>query len=190
MFITVKLDDIQNVAQKLVSLLGNAKTVAFHGEMGAGKTTLIKAVCECMGCVDVVNSPTFSIINEYFTKDGATIYHFDFYRLKNIHEALDLGAGEYFHSGHLCLMEWMPEQIKPLLPDNHIDIYIENGNTIPSFFFCTIQCFISIYKEHSHVCVSSRNNGIYAKAYCYIMGFAFKIQLSRFHHCTQFLCKD
>ena len=123
------LDNIQEVAQQLLSLLGDTKTVAFHGEMGAGKTTLIKAVCECMGCEDMVNSPTFSIINEYFTKDGATIYHFDFYRLKNIREALDLGIEEYFYSGHYCFMEWLPEQVAPLLPDNHIDIYIEKGNS-------------------------------------------------------------
>jgi len=73
MTISLTLDNIQDAAQQLVSLFGDTKIVAFHGEMGAGKTTLIKAVCGCMGCVDVVNSPTFAIINEYFTTDGATI---------------------------------------------------------------------------------------------------------------------
>jgi tRNA threonylcarbamoyladenosine biosynthesis protein TsaE len=128
MTITVTLDNIRAVAQQLVSLLGEAKVVAFGGEMGSGKTTLIKAVCECLECVDVVNSPTFSIINEYFTKDGATIYHFDFYRLKNVREALDLGVEEYFYSGHYCFIEWLPEEIEPLLPENHIHVHIEKGD--------------------------------------------------------------
>jgi tRNA threonylcarbamoyladenosine biosynthesis protein TsaE len=128
MTITVTLDNIGAVAQQLVSLLGEAKVVAFDGEMGSGKTTLIKAVCEYMECVDVVNSPTFSIINEYFTKDGATIYHFDFYRLKNVREALDLGVEEYFYSGHYCFIEWLPEEIEPLLPENHIHVHIEKGD--------------------------------------------------------------
>jgi tRNA threonylcarbamoyladenosine biosynthesis protein TsaE len=80
--------------------------------------------------MDVVNSPTFSIINEYFTKDGATIYHFDFYRLKNVREALDLGVEEYFYSGHYCFIEWLPEEIEPLLPENHIHIHIEKENAL------------------------------------------------------------
>ncbi|MCL2510941.1 MAG: tRNA (adenosine(37)-N6)-threonylcarbamoyltransferase complex ATPase subunit type 1 TsaE [Bacteroidales bacterium] len=140
MTITVTLDKIREAAQRLVSLLGETKIVAFHGEMGSGKTTLIKAVCECMGCVDVVNSPTFAIINEYFTTDGATIYHFDFYRLKNVREALDLGIEEYFHSGHFCFMEWLPEQIEPLLPENHIKISIEKGAS-PDTRILNIDCY-------------------------------------------------
>jgi tRNA threonylcarbamoyladenosine biosynthesis protein TsaE len=125
---TFTLDNIEAMAQQIISQLGDAKVVAFHGEMGSGKTTLIKAVCEAMGCVDVVNSPTFSIVNEYFTDDGKTIYHFDFYRLKNVREALDLGAEEYFYSGHFCFTEWLPEEITPLLPENHINIYIKKGD--------------------------------------------------------------
>jgi tRNA threonylcarbamoyladenosine biosynthesis protein TsaE len=101
--------------------------VAFDGEMGSGKTTLIKAVCECMGCVDGVNSPTFSIINEYFTNNGVTVYHFDFYRLKSLREALDLGVEEYFYSGNFCFIEW-PQLVESLLPENHIHIHIEKGD--------------------------------------------------------------
>ena len=138
MKITVTLDTIREVAQQLVSLLGDVKAVAFDGEMGSGKTTLIKAVCECMGCVDVVNSPTFSIINEYFTKDGVTIYHFDFYRLKNVREMLDLGVEEYFYSGNFCFIEWLPEEIEPLLPENHIKIYLEKGD-IPDSRILTVK---------------------------------------------------
>ena len=128
MTIKVTLDNIREVAQQLVTLLDGAKVVAFYGEMGSGKTTIIKAVCECIGCVDVVNSPTFSIINEYFTKDGATIYHFDFYRLKSLREALDLGVEEYFYSGNFCFIEWS-QLVETLLPENHIDIHIEKGNS-------------------------------------------------------------
>jgi tRNA threonylcarbamoyladenosine biosynthesis protein TsaE len=126
MTITVKLDNIHKIAQQLLSLLDGVKVVAFDGEMGSGKTTLIKAVCECLDCVDVVNSPTFSIINEYFTKDGKTVYHFDFYRLKNLREAVDLGVEEYFYSGNFCFIEWA-QLVEPLLPENHIHIHIEKG---------------------------------------------------------------
>ena len=127
MTITVKLENVHEVAQQLLSLLGNAKVVAFDGELGSGKTTLIKALCECIGCVDVVNSPTFSIINEYFTKDGRAIYHFDFYRLKNLREALDIGVEEYFYSGNFCFIEWS-QLVKSVLPEDHIHIGIEKGD--------------------------------------------------------------
>jgi tRNA threonylcarbamoyladenosine biosynthesis protein TsaE len=96
--------------------------------MGSGKTTIIKAVCEAMGCIDTVNSPTFSIVNEYFTSNGATIYHFDFYRLKNIREALDIGFEEYLYSGNHCFIEWLPDEIEHLLPENHIKVHIEKGD--------------------------------------------------------------
>jgi len=124
MIIKSELKNIREVAQQLLSLLGDKKTVAFYGEMGSGKTTIIKAVCECLECVDMVNSPTFSIINEYFTKDGKTVYHFDFYRLKNIREALDIGVEEYLYSGSFCFIEW-PEIIESLLPENCVAVYIE-----------------------------------------------------------------
>jgi len=128
MTIEVTLNNIQEVAQQLLSLLDGNKIIAFYGEMGSGKTTMIKAMCERMDCVDVINSPTFSIVNEYFTKDGATLYHFDFYRLKNIREALDIGVEEYLYSGNFCFIEWT-EKIEPLLPENHVNIHIEKGDT-------------------------------------------------------------
>jgi len=121
-----KSDNLREVAQQLLSLLGDEKIVAFYGEMGSGKTTIIKAMCECLGCVDAVNSPTFAIINEYFTKNGTTAYHFDFYRLKNLREALDIGVEEYLYSGHFCFLEW-PEIIETLLPENHVKVRIEKG---------------------------------------------------------------
>ncbi|MCL2041481.1 MAG: tRNA (adenosine(37)-N6)-threonylcarbamoyltransferase complex ATPase subunit type 1 TsaE [Bacteroidales bacterium] len=129
MTIKAELDNIREVAQQLLTLLGDEKIVAFYGEMGSGKTTLIKAMCECLECVDAVNSPTFAIINEYFTKNGTTVYHFDFYRLKNIREALDIGVEEYLYSGHFCFLEW-PEQIEDLLPENHVKVRIEKGEDV------------------------------------------------------------
>ena len=126
MKIISKLSNIKKTAQQLLSLLGDKKIIAFYGEMGSGKTTLIKAVCECLNCVDTVNSPTFSIINEYFTKDGKTVYHFDFYRLKNIREALDIGVEEYLYSGNYCFIEWS-ELIESLLPENCMEVHIEKG---------------------------------------------------------------
>jgi len=88
---------------------------AFYGEMGAGKTTFIKAVCEAMGIEDVINSPTFSIINEYTKPNGQPVYHFDFYRLKQEQEAFDIGCDDYFSSGYTCFIEW-PEKIGHILP--------------------------------------------------------------------------
>jgi len=96
--------------------------------MGAGKTTFIKAICEVMGVKETINSPTFSIVNEYEAADGSIIYHFDCYRINKIQEALDLGAEEYLYSGNLCFIEWS-ENIAPLLPDTlvNVDIHeIEN----------------------------------------------------------------
>ena len=98
----------------------NRRIWSFEGEMGAGKTTLIKAICNTLGVIDEVSSPTFSLVNEYKTKDGKTIYHFDFYRIKNIEEVYDIGYEDYFFSGNICLIEW-PEKIKELLKEE--DVY-------------------------------------------------------------------
>ena len=121
------LENIHDVARQFVEAIGNHTLVAFYGEMGAGKTTFIKAVCNELGVIDTVNSPTFSIVNDYATADGRHIYHFDFYRLKSPQEALDFGIEEYFASGSLCLMEW-PEQIEPLLPDDPLQVTIAVGS--------------------------------------------------------------
>ena len=120
------LDNIRIVAHQFVEAIGNRTHIAFDGEMGAGKTTFIKAVCDELGVIDIVNSPTFSIVNDYETADGRHIYHFDFYRLKSPQEALDFGIEEYFASGSLCLMEW-PEEIGTLLPDDGLKVTITVG---------------------------------------------------------------
>lgn len=129
------LDCIDQAAQQFVAAMGNRRLFAFYGEMGAGKTTFIKAICEALGVVDMVNSPTFSIVNDYATDKGAHIYHFDFYRLKSPHEALDFGIEEYFASGAICFMEW-PEMIETLLPDDTTKVRIaldERGGRIVQF---------------------------------------------------------
>lgn len=119
------LDDLDAVAKKLLKASENTKVWSFHGEMGAGKTTLIKAVCRELGVHSVMTSPTFSIVNEYQGNEGNDIiYHFDCYRLKNEEEAYDIGAEEYLDSGRLCLIEW-PERIASLLPAERFEIKIE-----------------------------------------------------------------
>ena len=116
--------EISEVAKKLVKAGTGLPVWALHGEMGAGKTTLVKALVAILGEHETTASPTFSIVNEYRAKDGKPIYHFDFYRIKNEIEAYDIGADEYFDSGNLCLIEW-PEKIPSLLPANHFEIQLE-----------------------------------------------------------------
>ena len=117
------LDEINSVAKEFIEALGDEKIVAFYGKMGVGKTTFIKAVCEELGVQDVINSPTFAIVNEYLAGDGSTIYHFDFYRIKRQEEVLDIGFYEYVDSGCLCLMEW-PELIEDYLPEETVKVYL------------------------------------------------------------------
>lgn len=116
--------DLTEVADALMPMLGQHSIVCFEGEMGAGKTTLIKVICKLLGVQDSMSSPTFSIVNEYRDGDGKAIYHFDFYRIEQISEALDIGVDEYFYSGDLCLIEW-PERIKELIPEQHLEISIK-----------------------------------------------------------------
>ena len=120
------LHTIKFTAKQFVSYLKNnpEKVYCFNGKMGAGKTTFIKAICEEMGVKEIVNSPTFSIVNEYEAADGRIIYHFDCYRINKIQEALDLGAEEYLYSGNYCFIEWS-ENIASLLPDNTMNVDIE-----------------------------------------------------------------
>ncbi len=118
------LDCIKSAARDFIRKLGDRKVFAFNGSMGAGKTTFIKAVCEELGVEQTVNSPTFSIINEYEAADGQSIYHFDCYRINKIQEALDFGAEEYLYSGSLCFIEW-PEKIAAILPDFTVFVDLE-----------------------------------------------------------------
>jgi tRNA threonylcarbamoyladenosine biosynthesis protein TsaE len=118
------LETINEAAKEFINSMGDNTVFAFEGKMGAGKTTFIKAVCEELGVEDVINSPTFSIINEYrSSKTGKLIYHFDFYRIQNLREAYNIDVEEYFYSGALCLIEW-PEKIREILPEDAIFVNI------------------------------------------------------------------
>jgi tRNA threonylcarbamoyladenosine biosynthesis protein TsaE len=117
------LEELPEAAQTVLEALGDRTVVAFHGEMGAGKTTLISAMLAQMGSTDCVTSPTFALVNQYRTREQRTVYHFDFYRINRIEEAYDFGYEEYFYSGNLCLVEW-PERIEELLPDDVANLYI------------------------------------------------------------------
>ena len=118
-------DELDAAALQIISFAGSEKIFLFYGDMGVGKTTLIKSLCKHLGTNDNVASPTFSIVNEYKTPDGS-IYHFDFYRLKTQTEALDMGFEEYLYSGNYCFIEW-PEKIPDLLPLHYISIKITIG---------------------------------------------------------------
>ncbi|MDA3952318.1 MAG: tRNA (adenosine(37)-N6)-threonylcarbamoyltransferase complex ATPase subunit type 1 TsaE [Bacteroidales bacterium] len=111
------LSDLNIVADKFLRLLREKKVFAFFGSMGVGKTTFIKALCNELGVVEIVTSPTFALINEYQTGEGDTIYHFDFYRINKIEEVYDFGYEDYFFSGHYCFIEW-PDKVAEILPDN------------------------------------------------------------------------
>ena len=130
MEIRFKEADIRQAAQQFVEAMGDRKVFAFYGKMGAGKTTFIKAICEALGVEDVVTSPTFAIINEYAFPSprkgavGESVFHFDFYRIKNLREAYDIGCEDYFYSGCPCFIEW-PELIEELLPEDAVRVNIE-----------------------------------------------------------------
>lgn len=119
------LADINEAAKTFVENMGDGKVFAFYGKMGAGKTTFVKAVCECLGVEDVITSPTFAIVNEYTSATtGNAIYHFDFYRIKKLEEVYDMGYEDYFYGGSLCFLEW-PELIEDLLPEDATKVTIE-----------------------------------------------------------------
>ncbi len=120
------LEALPEAAGKFVELMGDETVYAFHGEMGAGKTTFIRQLCRALGVEeDLANSPSFSIINEYRSDTTAELmYHFDLYRLDSVEEALEIGVEDYFDSGALCLLEW-PERIEPLLPDDTVVVEIK-----------------------------------------------------------------
>lgn len=127
------IDGIVEAAKAFVDAMGEKRVFAFYGKMGVGKTTFIKAVCEEMGVEDVINSPTFAIVNEYVDGRGEPVYHFDFYRIKKEQEVLDIGYEDYVYSGNVCFMEW-PELIEGLLPADVVKVTIQEeedgGRTI------------------------------------------------------------
>lgn len=120
------LSELPKVAEAVLGELRGRSVVLFRGPMGAGKTTLISRIAAALGAEDTVTSPTFALVNQYEGEGGRRIYHFDFYRINNVEEALDLGYEEYFYSGELCLVEW-PEKIEPLLPEDAMTVTITVG---------------------------------------------------------------
>jgi len=131
MTITFSIEQLDVVAQQILDQNPN-KVILFNGEMGVGKTTLIKQLCKTLGVDDATSSPTFSLVNEYQTKNNQIVYHFDFYRLNKETEALDMGVDDYLYSGNWCFIEW-PEKIENLIPQQHTVITIEllsDGNRL------------------------------------------------------------
>ncbi|MDR1180436.1 MAG: tRNA (adenosine(37)-N6)-threonylcarbamoyltransferase complex ATPase subunit type 1 TsaE [Bacteroidales bacterium] len=130
------IDDLPYIARALFQKYSNNYIFALRGQMGAGKTTFMQAIVKELDCNDIVSSPTFSILNEYITANHRHIYHFDFYRIKNIEEAMQIGLEEYLYSGEYCFIEWA-ENIEELLPPETINIYIStnNDNSIRVFSF-------------------------------------------------------
>jgi len=126
---TYDLNEISDIAKDVISKAKH-KIILFYGEMGSGKTTLIKEIVKQLGVEDTVNSPTFSLVNEYRTRKGEIIYHFDFYRIEHEEEALDIGIEEYFYSNHWCFIEW-PNKVENLLPLESVAIHltINQNNT-------------------------------------------------------------
>ncbi|MCB9360315.1 MAG: tRNA (adenosine(37)-N6)-threonylcarbamoyltransferase complex ATPase subunit type 1 TsaE [Flavobacteriales bacterium] len=126
-FIAKTINDLDQISKELLKLFGDNKVVLFNGEMGAGKTTLIKHLCKNLGISENTSSPTFSIVNEYRNNENKSIYHFDFYRIENEQEAMDFGYEDYFYSNSFCFIEWA-EKIPNLIPQNHMVINIEIDN--------------------------------------------------------------
>ncbi|MDR2910772.1 MAG: tRNA (adenosine(37)-N6)-threonylcarbamoyltransferase complex ATPase subunit type 1 TsaE [Bacteroidales bacterium] len=122
-----KIDSLQGLEKAAINLLAafpSQRVFAFYGEIGAGKTTFIQYICKLFGSDDIVTSPTFAIINEYKTIGQKLIFHFDFYRIKSLEEAFDLGYEDYLFGNDYCLIEW-PEMIEPLLPEKFVEVKIE-----------------------------------------------------------------
>lgn len=117
-------EELKSVAEALLKAYPDERVFAFYGKMGAGKTTFIQSLCKFLGAFDNVTSPTFSIINEYLTASGESLFHFDFYRIRKIEEVFDIGYEDYIYSGDYCFIEW-PEKIEELLPENFVYVQIE-----------------------------------------------------------------
>lgn len=123
-----ELKELDGIAKELLAFIGNHRVLCFYGDLGAGKTTFIKAICRQLGVKDEVQSPTFSIVNEYETSQREPVYHFDFYRLKTEEEAYDLGYEQYLYSNYFCFIEW-PEKVDNLLNLKKVDLYISLANS-------------------------------------------------------------
>ena len=126
LFTVDSLEGLSLPAEALVKLLKQRSVVAFYGEMGVGKTTFIKVVCQHLGVQENVSSPTFAIVNEYSDRNQQSLYHMDLYRFKHSDELINIGAEEYFYSGNICLIEW-PEKAEELLPDERINVWMEES---------------------------------------------------------------
>ncbi|MBO5810728.1 MAG: tRNA (adenosine(37)-N6)-threonylcarbamoyltransferase complex ATPase subunit type 1 TsaE [Bacteroidales bacterium] len=122
------IEELSKVSDLLLEWRDKSNIIAFYGAMGAGKTTLVKNLCQKLGVNDEVNSPTFALVNEYQTETFDSIFHFDFYRIKSLEEVFDIGYEDYFYGGSLCLLEW-PELIDPLMPEHFIKVEITHGDT-------------------------------------------------------------
>jgi tRNA threonylcarbamoyladenosine biosynthesis protein TsaE len=118
---------LPSAARKILKYTSGKRIIAFYGSLGAGKTTIIKAVCKALGAADIVSSPTFTLVNEYRTTTGESLYHIDFYRIRKEEEVFDFGLEEYFSSGSYCFLEW-PGMIEDLLPPETVRISIEVGD--------------------------------------------------------------
>lgn len=116
------LSEAPIIAKEIIKK-STSKIILFHGDMGVGKTTLIKEICKTLGTEDLISSPTFSIVNEYITSNDETIFHFDFYRIDNEEEAYNIGVEDYFDSNHWCLIEW-PSVVENLLPLENVNVYL------------------------------------------------------------------
>ncbi len=129
-------DELKPIASALIEYHKDKRIFAFHGEMGAGKTTFIKSICEILEVTDTVSSPTFAIVNEYLTANSGSVYHFDLYRIKSWTEMLEIGYEDYFYSGNYCLLEW-PEKIVNLLPEEtvHVDISVSTDGSMRTITF-------------------------------------------------------
>lgn len=130
-----KKEELPQIAENIFSFANQVKVWLFVGDLGAGKTTLIKELCKILGVIDEVASPSFSIINEYLAHLNK-VYHFDFYRLKNVDEAINIGVGDYFYSGNYCFIEW-PQKIESILPEELLMIHIEGAHNENRIFKLT-----------------------------------------------------
>ncbi|MEE2700531.1 MAG: tRNA (adenosine(37)-N6)-threonylcarbamoyltransferase complex ATPase subunit type 1 TsaE [Bacteroidota bacterium] len=126
-FVVKSIKELDEIAKQLLAIFGSQKKIVFFGEMGVGKTTLIKAICKRLNVKDEVVSPTFSVVNEYHNKSGEVFYHFDFYRIKSKEEIYDLGYEDYFFTDAYCFIEW-PEKAFGLLKDNNLQVHIKTEN--------------------------------------------------------------